>query len=81
MTQKEAADQIADYLQDVFGYTIDDRFGNSGGRIVIYVSDTYPIPLMKALELEDDLNQGGTGYDIVVQHRPGTGEIEVIVQP
>lgn len=80
MTAKQAADQIADYLEDVFGYTVDDRYDNSGGRIVMYVSDSYPIPLMKALELEDDLNQAGLPYDIVVQHRPGTGEIEVVVR-
>jgi len=79
MTAKQAADEIANYLEDEFGYIVDDRFDNSGGRIVMYVSDTYPIPLMKALELEDDLNQAGLPYDIVVQHRPATGEIEVAV--
>lgn len=76
MTKKQAADQIADYLEDVKGLEVDLDYGvTMSGGIIIYARG---LGLMEALELEDDLNQGGTGWDIKVYHN-GQNQIEVFV--
>ena len=79
MTKKQAADEIADYLEDVKGYEVEMNYGimHSGG-IIIYARNRMGLGLMEALELEDDLNQGGLGWEIEVLHQ-GNNQIQIAV--
>ena len=80
MTAKQAADEISGYLEDVKGYYVEYNYGvTQSGGIIIYARSRHVMGLMEALELEDDLNQGGTGRDIKVYQQPGEDQIEVHV--